>query len=512
MLRVLLLAAVALGCAANVEQGECGDGVVDVGEECDDGNTSSTDRCTNLCRRASCGDGYMQEGEECDDGPLNSNETSGACRTSCVMFKCGDDVADLEHGEECDYGEDNSDEIGNACRTTCLLPICGDGVIDAGEECDDANLNPNDACDACVASKCGDGVQELEEGCDDGNRISGDGCSGDCFEELVVCGDSHVQADTESCDDGNHIAGDCCDPDCHAEPGCELEPNDVITGAPDFEAIAIAGGVNAIIFPATDEDVYPFTIAPGQRLAIYAGTSDGPLGSTCNSFAIESELELWDVSDPALPKLIAADLGRGRCSAVRATGIGPGDYMIKVRAWPFDPVSFDYRLNVTLGPVLLETEPNDTADPLLPEYEIGALVEADLGPDPDWFRLELSGTASDLALETSTPPGPGTCVDGIHTRLELRGDTGELIASDAGGGVGHCSFLDARIRPEVSALPPGTYYVGVYDDGSTSGARRYVFDTQQIAACGDGQITGTEQCDDGGTTGGDGCSARCRRE
>nr|XP_020635980.1 acetylcholinesterase collagenic tail peptide [Pogona vitticeps] len=44
----------------------CGDGIVQDGEECDDGNTVVTDSCIR-CRHAYCGDGYRHEGvEDCD--------------------------------------------------------------------------------------------------------------------------------------------------------------------------------------------------------------------------------------------------------------------------------------------------------------------------------------------------------------------------------------------------------------------------------------------------------------
>ncbi|ETE62540.1 Acetylcholinesterase collagenic tail peptide, partial [Ophiophagus hannah] len=44
----------------------CGDGIIQDGEECDDGNTIVTDDCIR-CHHAYCGDGYRHEGaEECD--------------------------------------------------------------------------------------------------------------------------------------------------------------------------------------------------------------------------------------------------------------------------------------------------------------------------------------------------------------------------------------------------------------------------------------------------------------
>jgi cysteine-rich repeat protein len=39
----------------------CGDGIVQPGEACDDGNQSNTDSCTNLCKIPFCGDGFTQQ-------------------------------------------------------------------------------------------------------------------------------------------------------------------------------------------------------------------------------------------------------------------------------------------------------------------------------------------------------------------------------------------------------------------------------------------------------------------
>ena len=91
------------GCASGAE---CGDGVVEPPEQCDDGNTVDDDGCTNACLLPTCGDGIVQAGEECDDG-------------------------------DADDGDD--------CTTTCLAPRCGDGFVRLGvEECDDANSDDND--------------------------------------------------------------------------------------------------------------------------------------------------------------------------------------------------------------------------------------------------------------------------------------------------------------------------------------------------------------------------------
>lgn len=58
----------------------CGNRVVEIGEECDDGNTRTGDGCHG-CRREPprCGDGRLDEGEECDDGNTNRYDGCYGC-------------------------------------------------------------------------------------------------------------------------------------------------------------------------------------------------------------------------------------------------------------------------------------------------------------------------------------------------------------------------------------------------------------------------------------------------
>lgn len=136
----------------------CGNGILEAGEQCDDGNTDNCDDCVS-CKFAKCGDGYVQAGvEECDDG----NTITEACaygQTSCtvcdsscnlvagVMNYCGDGVKDLV--EQCDDGNTVN---GDGCENDCTLPRCGNGVVDQGEQCDDGNTVSSDGCDGCNIS------------------------------------------------------------------------------------------------------------------------------------------------------------------------------------------------------------------------------------------------------------------------------------------------------------------------------------------------------------------------
>lgn len=55
--------------------------------------------------------------------------------------------------------------------------VCGNGTMDPGEECDDGNCIPTDACNNCKTAYCGDGVVGPGEMCDDG---AGEVCPPDC--------------------------------------------------------------------------------------------------------------------------------------------------------------------------------------------------------------------------------------------------------------------------------------------------------------------------------------------
>ena len=133
--------------------GVCGDGVLDEGEACDDGNTIDGDGCSSTCEEEEpvCGNGVLEGNEACDDG--NTIDGDG-CSSNCE--------------EE---------------------PVCGDGVIQGNEVCDDGNTMDGDNCSSTCDAEifCGDGILSQSEACDDGNITNGDGCSSTCeLESLAI--------------------------------------------------------------------------------------------------------------------------------------------------------------------------------------------------------------------------------------------------------------------------------------------------------------------------------------
>jgi cysteine-rich repeat protein len=231
----------------------CGDGVVDAGESCDDGNGVDADGCTNDCTipNPRCGDGSTDPGEGCDPPGYAAGAVGNVCRGDCTV--CGDGVVngapgveecddgnlvdtdgctnrctippstcgdgEVDPGETCDPPGSSAGGVGNTCRGDCT--VCGDGSINGGartEECDDGNAVDDDGCtNQCTVPPpdCGNDTVDPGETCDPPGSVAGgngDECRGDC----TVCGDGRVNGGVgvEECDDGNGVDGDGCSNAC----------------------------------------------------------------------------------------------------------------------------------------------------------------------------------------------------------------------------------------------------------------------------------------------------------
>ena len=226
----------------------CGNGMIDEGDSCDDGNSQSNDGCNSTCGvergwtctgkpskcDVSCGDGIIVGFETCDDKNTGMND---GCNSTCGT----------EEGWNCS-GEPSS------CNTTC-----GDGIVAGSEACDDHNLHSSDGCsESCAVETgwicsgrqskchiyCGDGILFGNETCDDGNPLGSDGCNSTCGVERGwtcigepskcsgICMDGIV-VQGEKCDDGNGFDNDGCGSDCAVEAdwSCTGEPSICIKNA-----------------------------------------------------------------------------------------------------------------------------------------------------------------------------------------------------------------------------------------------------------------------------------------
>ncbi|MBI4435455.1 Ig-like domain-containing protein [Candidatus Uhrbacteria bacterium] len=227
---------------------DCGNGVVETGEDCDDGALNGTyGHCADTCQDGDgffCGDGYLAASEVCDCGTTSNFSSLPA-----------DSWADLN---SCDVSNGQYDASADNCAYNCTLPglSCGDGRVNGSEECDgdyeeslealcsdglttctsDSDCNSGDTCGDLgyetpgVGSVCVGGEDE-GDACDNDGDCTDSTCSintydlyryrvceADCTWPSTwigpvggdqQCGNGIVEGN-ESCDDGNSSNNDAC--------------------------------------------------------------------------------------------------------------------------------------------------------------------------------------------------------------------------------------------------------------------------------------------------------------
>ena len=176
----------------------CGDGVLDGGEECDDGNAEAGDGCEPDCTASCHGDGECGSSTPCVARMCSSTGGGGRlCTTGYPSSSCDD-------GLGCN-GTDACDGAGNCVSSG---DPCMDGLDCTTDECFDGPMDP--VCsNQIVEGSCliygtcyADGQVDISSGCRDCNPwlSSSDWTS---LPDLTPC-----------------VAGVCCDGVCRAGGNC----------------------------------------------------------------------------------------------------------------------------------------------------------------------------------------------------------------------------------------------------------------------------------------------------
>ena len=433
---------------------ECGNGRLERGELCDDGDTEDGDGCSADCLEQDddyaclepgepckkvvvCGSGVIEGHEACDDGNVDSGDG------------CSEDCSTIEDGWLCP-------RPGRECVES---PECGNGVLERGEACDDANTASGDGCtgtedsdetacqledgywcpgagEDCVVLLCGNGARTIDEGCDDGNTATGDGCSTTCSVEpgwhcstagcAPECGDGTIVGN-EGCDDGNRASGDGC------SAACTIEPFFTCAGEPSECASSIECG-NAVVDPGEICD------PPGSE-----GCLDG-----CSSFSPEASITA-ECGNSVIEAGESCDPPSIGCSAACVVEDGyacprPGTCVLL-------PICGDGMKQVGEG-----CDVGSSTSPGCIDCQVTA----------GWTCFGVAPSVCEL----------WSCGDGTRQRGEECDDGG----NQAGDG---CSPLCTEEQ--------GWHC-------SSSGCS---------SICGDGLVLGFEECDDGNRASSDGCSAAC---
>jgi hypothetical protein len=322
----------------------CGNGAVEAGEGCDDGNTVTEEcayadlactvcsaSCQSVPGAASfCGDGLLDAAEVCDAGSANG---SGACSVGCTCSA----------GYHLEGGVCTSDE--RACSVTngtgsetwtgssygaCVAVSCLSGYYIA-----DGSCALNAARNWGLEASCRDGVDDDADGltdCDDG----------DCI--FVASCPSPVNSPGENCangsDDDSDVAIDCDDSECQTAANC-LPTGTAGTCAEPF-ALRGFGHYNVPPSAADRQSTSCGPLAGGDRVIAFTSPVSGPICFTALGSTDDLALEVRTTCNSTASTVACDDDSIGLDPVVGLTAVAGTTYYIifdasspGIDAWAF---------------------------------------------------------------------------------------------------------------------------------------------------------------------------------
>jgi cysteine-rich repeat protein len=535
------------GCRADCSAAEtgCGDGFQCGAEACDDGNTTDCDGCRADCSAAEsgCGDGFTCGAEACDDG--NSTDGDG-CDANCTPTGCGNGV--VAGSEGCD---DGNVAWGDGCSAGC--------VVEGGYTC----AGSPSACALTSETNCNDGADDDGDGSADcADTDCALGCNpsvGPCApgQTLLVFNAANLPANIEdNLTTASTITVGEATPVSRIAVGLDITHTydadlDISLDSPGGAPINLASdlGGSGQNYTGTIFDTFcpssivagtaPFTgcFRPQASLVAFSGTpSQGgwTLGAADDADGDTGTLNSWSLALCVAPATCgdgATDAGEqcddgnainddactNACLSPQCTDgllqAGSGEECDDANA-----VNGDCCSSACLLELGCESEPNNVCaqpdGPLSPSPSAGFNAAISPVGDQDFVAFTVPAAAN-VSIETFSGASPGACTGGIDTVIYLVGtDCMTVLATDDQDGLNSCSKIDPAMVTDAGArqLPPGTYYVRIEDYLNNSVITAYNVVITLTSLCGNGNVQPFEGCDDGGTSGGDGCSALCQVE
>ena len=364
----------------------CNNGIVETGEQCEDGNLVSGDGCSASCKlepvaeiepNGTCGAGTSNGPYTLPPNVLISGAGVGGDQDwfRITLTNYSDlrvETSDASGPGSCVSIDTDVQVFNSSC--VALGPVDDDGsalglcsLLDPTLASQSfmrhlapgdyyIKVNPHSSVAtaynytvlASLVATCGNGVKEGSEQCDGGPT-----CQADCM-LVPVCGDG-VKSGTEECDDGNTVNGDVCSSTCQLEMTDEVEVNNTCAAA---NAITVPAGPNGILVGGTysppgfsgDQDWWAVTLTAYSDLKIQTFDASGP--GSCVS-GNDTYIAIYTAANCASGSSFASNDtgGISPCSLLDPATttamkhLAPGTYYVKTYGYSTTP-GYTMRLNL----------------------------------------------------------------------------------------------------------------------------------------------------------------------
>lgn len=479
-------------------------------------------------RQPYCGDGVVNTGiEECDgdDLPRSCVDLRFASGSTSCTDDCRLDFSMCRYAEDCsspgDEDEDGAADCDDAdCAESFDCPVCGNGIVQQGEVCDGpgtvgscvdhgfelgmATCSSTCSVDTsdCRNPTCGDGVREGSEACDDGNTDPLDGCSADCgIEAGDGCSDA-VALDARWDEDAGRYVWSV---DLTAFSADLTPPCSDVSGLPDAVGSFTAPSAGTWELSVSHATLWAWDgtcsspdapracdPADGSRSQVVLDLQEQEIVFFAVASSVSHELDIW-----ATPVLCGDGLVAGEEECDDGNTLD-GDGCSATCELPGEDC---------LNPLAMDEHPIDWDETFWLWNSGGAQFADD-------FAGSCGGAAGADVVTSFTAPRDGR----YHLGFGGAGANGGVMyvwqgACGAGATESVCVDVpnEHGVLIEIVELVAGEQ-IYVVVDGPSVGSDAPIDLAIIELVCGDGRLTHDEECDDGDTIDGDGCSASCRLE
>ena len=498
-------------------------------ETCDDGNNVNNDGCASNCR-LECGNGTLQPVEECDDGNLNNGDgCSALCMNEAsVPISCGfisSGATIVREGVDVDrytltapagspVGIDVDAELLGSTLDGVLGAFTSDGSplgvsdddaapfepdsvdpyllvtapsngivdirvtafndLDFNGGADHTSSGPYTLSVSCSPLICGNQVVQPPETCDPPQvpPTQPDSCRSNC----TFCGDGALDAAFEECDDDNNLSNDGCGPTCALEFCGDGTVQSGESCEPAITSVALFRNAE----PWGSTSIQDLLTAHGIPYGLFTSADIGVV-----SLASYDKVVIASAQSPSFYAAVSAN------AAWFNAFVAGGGVLEFHGATHFEN---DWSaLSMPAGLTIAPQDPN-TADDALTIVSPGSwLVSAPNAIAPG----QVDGWGFSTHGYFTGAGGPFATI--------IREDEHQqpvLIEMESGAG---CVIATMMTVEWVGADPEVLENLLLRNCASSC--------RDDCTTCGDGNLEAAfEECDDGGTANGDGCSATCEIE